>query len=57
MIRVRIFDKTRMVEFHKLFINEWCAQKYIRKLRYSKKLQVVGEPEYVTREQVNDGKR
>lgn len=47
MIRVRVFDKKKMVEFHKFFINEWCANKYVRKLRHSTNLQVIGVPEYV----------
>ena len=49
MIRVRIFDKTQEKEFSKYFINEYSAMKFIRKLRYSTKLQVIGEFEYVTK--------
>lgn len=48
MIRVRVFDKTTLKEFSKYFVNEYCAMKYARKLRYSKKLQVVGGLEYVS---------
>ena len=49
MIRVRIFDKTQEKEFSKYFINEYSAMKFIRKLRYSTKLQVIGEFEYVAK--------
>ena len=49
MIKVRIFDKTQGKEFSKYFINEYSAMKFIRKLRYSTKLQVIGEFEYVTK--------
>jgi hypothetical protein len=47
MIKLRIFNKETQQEFAKYFINEYCAMKFKRKLRYSKKLQVIGEMEYV----------
>lgn len=48
MIKVRVFDKTKQVEFAKLFVNEWSAIKFIRKVRHSNKLQIIGEMEYVS---------
>lgn len=47
MIKLRVFDKVKQVEFEKYFVNEWSALKYKRKLRNSKRLQVIGEMEYV----------
>ena len=47
MIKLRIFNKEKQVEFAKYFINEWSAMKFKRKLRHSKKLQVIGGMEYV----------
>lgn len=47
MIKLRIFDKEKQVEFPKYFVNEWSALKFKRKLKYSKKLQVVGDMEFV----------
>ena len=47
MIKLRIFDKEKQVEFPKYFVNEWSALKYKRKLRYSKRLQVIGDMEFV----------
>lgn len=47
MIRIRLFDKVKKVEFCKYFVNEWYATKFCRKLKYSQKLQVIGVPEYV----------
>lgn len=47
MIRVRVFNKEKCTEFSKYFVNEFFANKFCRKLRYSTKLQVIGVPEYV----------
>lgn len=52
MIKVRVFDKTKLKEFNKYFINEWYARKFIHKVRYSNKLQIIGEMEYVRKEDV-----
>lgn len=47
MIKLRIFNKEKRFEFAKYFVNEWSAMKFKRKLRHSKKLQVIGGMEYV----------
>lgn len=49
-IKVRVFNKKSLKEEARYFINEWCAMKFMRKLRHRAVYQVVGTMERVTRE-------
>jgi hypothetical protein len=40
-IKLRIYDKTKNREFTKEFDTEFERDKFIRKLRYSSKLQII----------------